>query len=92
MYEATEKARPSSTPIDLSGGRKLRHDKLDSKGTVTLRINGRMHHIPCGRAYAGWCVRVLVDDLDIQVIGVDGSPLRHLTLDPTRNYQPLGRL
>jgi len=76
----------------LSGGRKLRHDKLDKKGTVTLRINGQMHHIPCGRAYAGWRVRVLVDNLDIRVIGVDGSPLRHLKLDPTRNYQPLGRV
>jgi transposase InsO family protein len=92
VYAAREKARPSSEPIDLSGGRKLRHDKLDKKGTVTLRINGQMHHIPCGRAYAGWRVRVLVDNLDIRVIGVDGSPLRHLTLDPTRNYQPLGRL
>ena len=92
VYAAREKARPSKEPIDLSGGRKLRHDKLDKKGTVTLRINGQMHHIPCGRAYAGWRVRVLVDNLDIRVIGVDGSPLRHLTLDPTRNYQPLGRL
>lgn len=92
VYAARGKAGPSSEPIDLSGGRKLRHDKLDSKGTVTLRINGQMHHIPCGRAYAGSGVRVLVDNLDIRVIGVDGSPLRHLTLDPTRNYQPLGRL
>jgi transposase InsO family protein len=92
VYAAREKARPSAEPIDLSGGRRLRRDKLDSKGTVTLRINGQMHHIPCGRAYAGWRVRVLVDDLDIRVIGVDGSPLRHLTLDPSRNYQPLGRL
>ncbi len=92
VYAAREKAGPSSEPIDLSGGRKIRHDKLDKKGTVTLRINGKMHHIPCGRAYAGWRVRVLVDDLDIRVIGIDGSPLRHLTLDPIRNYQPLGRL
>jgi hypothetical protein len=51
-----------------------------------------MHHVPCGRAYAGWRVRVLVDGLDLRVMGVDGSPLRHLTLDPKRNYQPLGRL
>ncbi len=76
----------------MSGGRKLRHDKLDGKGTVTLRINGQMHHIPCGRQFAGLRVRVLVEDLDISVIGVDGQPVRHLTLDPTRNYQPRGRL
>jgi hypothetical protein len=43
-------------------------------------------------SYAGWRVRVLVDGLDIRVIGVDGSRLRHLKLDPTRNYQALGRL
>ena len=49
VYAAREKARPSSEPLDLSGGRKLRHDKLDQKGTVTLRINHQMHHIPCGR-------------------------------------------
>ena len=91
-YAAREKARPSAEPIDLSGGRKLRHDRLDKKGTVTLRIKGQMHHIPCGRAFAGLRVRVLVEDLDIRVIGVDGQPVRHLTLDPTRNYQPLGRL
>ncbi len=92
VYAAREKARPSSEPIDLSGGRKLRHDKLDGKGTVTLRINGQMHHIPCGRQFAGLRVRVLVEGLDISVIGVDGQPVRHLTLDPTKNYQPLGRL
>jgi len=91
-YAAREKAGPKAKPLDLSGGRKIRHDKLDAKGTVTLRINGRMHHVPCGRSYAGWRVRVLVDGLDIRVIGVDGSPLRHLKLDPTRNYQPLGHL
>ena len=92
VYGAREKARPSSAPIDLGGGRKLRHDKLDGKGTVTLRINRQMHHIPCGRQFAGLRVRILVEDRDISVIGVDGQLVRHLTLDPTRNYQPLGRL
>ncbi|HEY6426615.1 MAG TPA: IS481 family transposase [Acidimicrobiales bacterium] len=92
VYAAREKATPSSEPIDLSGGRKLRHDKLDGKGTVTLRVNGQMHHIPCGRQFAGLRVRLLVEDLDVRVIGVDGQPVRHLTLDPTKNYQPLGRL
>jgi hypothetical protein len=92
VYAAREKARPSSAPLDLSGGRKLRHDKLDQKGTVRLRINHQMHHIPCGRQFAGLRVRVLVEGPDIRVIGVDGQPVRHLTLDPSRNYQPLGRL
>jgi transposase InsO family protein len=92
VYAAREKAKPSAKPLDLSGGRRLRHDRLDKKGTVTLRINGQMHHIPCGRAFAGLRVRVLVEGLDVRVIGADGQPVRHLKLDPTRNYQPLGRL
>jgi transposase InsO family protein len=92
VYAAREKARPSSEPIDLSGGRKLRHDKLDGKGTVTLRIGGKMHHIPCGRPFARLRVRVLVEDLDVSVIAVDGQLVRHLTVDPAKDYQPLGRL
>jgi hypothetical protein len=76
----------------VSGGRKLRHDELDGKGTVTLRVGGKMHHIPCGRKFARLRVRVLVEDLDVSVIGVDGQPVRHLTLDPSKDYQRLGRL
>jgi transposase InsO family protein len=91
-YAAREKALPSAEPMDLSGGRKLRHDRLDGKGTVTLRINAKMHHIPCGRQFARLRVRVLVEGLDVSVIGVDGQPVRHLTVDPTKDYQPLGRL
>jgi hypothetical protein len=35
-----------------------------------------------GNAHAtGWRVVLLVGGLDVQVIGFDGSPLRHLTLD-----------
>jgi hypothetical protein len=65
--------RTTSKAIDLAGGRKLRHDKLIGKGTVTLRINHQMHHIPCGRQFAGLRVRVLVEGLDISVIGVTVS-------------------
>ena len=54
---------------------------------MTLRLNGRLHHIGVGRAYSGWRVVMLVAGLDIQIIGFDGSPLRHLTLDPTVDYQ-----
>ena len=30
---------------------------------------------------------MLIDGLDIEVVGLDGSPLRHLVLDPTKDYQ-----
>jgi hypothetical protein len=32
---------------------------------------------------------MLVAGIDIQIVGLDGSPLRHLRLDPTKDYQPI---
>ena len=67
--------------------RHLRLDKVDSSGSVTLRHRGRLHHMGIGRPYAGWRVAMLVEGLDIEVVGLDGSPLRRLVLDPTKDYQ-----
>jgi hypothetical protein len=36
-----------------------------------------------GNAYAGWQVVLLIDGLDIQIFGFDGSQLRRLPLDPS---------
>ena len=48
-----------------------------------------MHHIGIGRAHTGTKVMMLIDNLDIRVIATQtGELLRHLTLDPTRGYQP----
>jgi len=35
-------------------------------------------------------VIMLVDGLDVRVLSEDGELLRHLTLDPNRDYQPQG--
>jgi transposase InsO family protein len=68
---------------------RLRHDRVDKTGAISLRRAGRMHHIGIGRAHAGTPVLLLIDDLDIRVINTtSGQLLRHLTLDPTRGYQP----
>ena len=49
-------------------------------------------HIGIGRTYAGTCVLLLVQDLDIRVIdAATGELLRELTLDPARDYQPTGQ-
>jgi hypothetical protein len=54
---------------------------------VTIRYRGKLHHIGVGNPYAGWRVVLLVAGRDIQIIGLDGSPLRRLKLDPTIDYQ-----
>jgi transposase InsO family protein len=86
VYRAREKARPSPPTVRLNG-RRLRFDKVDSGGTVTIRHRGKIHHIGIGRPYAGWRVVMLVDGLNIEVVALDGSPLRTLVLDPTIDYQ-----
>ena len=85
-FEAREKAEPEGAKIAATGYR-IRRDRVDKAGRVTLRYKGKLHHIGVGNAYAGWRVVLLVDGLDVQIIGFDGSPLRHLTFDPEVNYQ-----
>lgn len=59
----------------------VRHDKVNENGTVALRYRGRLHHIGVGRPYASWRAVLLVAGTDVRMLGTDGSPLRHLTLD-----------
>lgn len=89
-YAARPKARPSTDRTRETHDR-VRTDKIDRVGTVTLRHNGRLHHIGVGRTHAGTYVRLLVQDLDITIINATtGEILRELVLDPTRDYQPTG--
>jgi transposase InsO family protein len=70
---------------------RTRHDRIDAGGTITLRVNGRMHHIGIGRTHARTHVIVLIHDLEVRVVhAATGELLRELTIDPTRDYQPTG--
>ena len=52
----------------------------------------KMHHIGMGIENARTPVLKLVDDLHLRVINAaTGELLKELTIDTTRNYQPLGR-
>jgi len=87
-------ARPKASPGDRAADThdRVRTDRIDDTGLVTLRHNGRLHHIGIGRPHAGTRVLLLVQDLHIRVINAStGELLRELTPDPTRNYQPTGR-
>ncbi len=87
-YTARPKATPSTNRSSDTHDR-VRTDKVDKSGTVTLRINGRLHHIGIGRTHAGTHVRLLIQDHDITIIdAATGELLRELVLDPTRDYQP----
>ena len=85
-------ARPKATPTGSQLGQhyRLRSDTVDACGKLTLRHNGRLHHIGIGIHHAGTPVHLLVHDLNIRIITTTGELLRELTLDPTRDYQPTG--
>ena len=86
-YRRLPKAEPGQTG-DTTHFR-VRKDIVDKSGTATLRHNAKLHHIGIGRAHKHTPITLLVADLDIRVIATQtGELLRHLTLDPTRDYQP----
>jgi transposase InsO family protein len=89
-FDARDKARPSGAKIRIGAGVRVRRDRIDKAGKVTLRHGTRLHHIGVGRAHEGKRVVLLIKGLDVRVVSLDGELLRHLTLDPSRDYQPQG--
>jgi hypothetical protein len=78
---------PTGSPLDDSHYR-IRHDRIDSCGKLTLRHNSRLHHLGIGRRHAGTNVLILVHDLHIRILTTDGELLQELQLDPAKDYQP----
>jgi transposase InsO family protein len=88
-YTARPKATATGPYIDPHC--RVRHDRVDQAGTVTLRYDSRLHHIGLGRLLAGTAVTLLVEDLHIRVINRHtGELIRELMLDPSRDFQPRG--
>ncbi len=88
-FDALEKATPDPDKYPMAPHTRVRHDKIDKTGVFTLRHGTRLHHVGVGRAHTGRRIVVLVADLDIRVLSEEGELLRHLTLDPGKDYQPL---
>ncbi len=89
-YNTMPKAMPSESR-DPDTHDRVRHDKVDKAGSVTIRHNSRLHHIGVGRIHEGTCVLLLVQDLHITVVNtITGEVLRQLILNPHVDYQPTG--
>jgi transposase InsO family protein len=87
-YQSRPKAAPDHQP---DSEHRVRYDRVDKAGKVTLRHNSRLHHIGIGRPHAGTPIILLIHDLDIRIIhAATGEIIRTLTLDPERQYQPTG--
>jgi transposase InsO family protein len=85
VFDSKLKARPPATAPGTHF--RVRHDRVDKTGALTLRHESRLHHIGMGARHRGRRVVMLVAGLDVRVLDEDGELLRHLVLDPTRDYQ-----
>ena len=88
LYDTMPKAVPGPSR-DADTHDRVRHDRVDKSGTVTLRVAGQLRHIGIGRTHKGTHVILLVQDLDVRVVNaITGELLRDLTIDPSKDYQP----
>jgi transposase InsO family protein len=79
------KASPSVTQPHVDY--RIRRDRLDAGGRVTLRYLSRLRHFHVSYRHRGEPVMLLVAADHVRVIAEDGALLRELTLDQTRDYQ-----
>jgi transposase InsO family protein len=89
VYADRPKDHPRGPVIERTY--RVRKDRIDTGGAVTLRHDSKLLHIKVGRRYAGVRVLLLVAGLEVRIVTEDGELIRELTIDPSRSYQGLGR-
>jgi transposase InsO family protein len=86
-YAARLKASPPRAPEAPFLHYRIRNDRVDKNGKITLRYEGRLRHLSVGRAHKGRRVLALVADQDVRVLSDDGELLGHYRIDPAKDYQ-----
>jgi transposase InsO family protein len=90
-FAARTKATPRRPGITVPAQHRVRRDRVDNSGNVTLRYQSKLRHLGVGRRYAGTRVMLLVADRDVRVINEHGELLAEFTINPTKDYQPQKR-
>jgi hypothetical protein len=68
---------------------RVRHDKVDDAGAVTLRHAGKLRHLGIGRAHKHRPVLILIHGRDtITIDRQTGEIIAEHTINPDKNYQP----
>ena len=85
-YRATPKAAPADQR-PRPGHYRLRYDRLDTHGQMSLRRAGRMHHLGIGAAHARKRVLAIADDHHVTVTELDtGEVLSTHLIEPDKTY------
>ena len=83
-YQTLPKARPASGP---SGHYRLRYDRVDDWGKISIRRAGKMHHLGIGYPHRGKRVLAIADDTTVTAIELEtGEVLSTHNIDPTKHY------
>jgi hypothetical protein len=88
LYDQMPKALPGPSR-DTGTHNRIRHDRVDQFGTVTLRVAGKLRHFGIGRTHSRTHVILLIQDLNVRVVNVvTGELLRELTINQTATTSP----
>jgi transposase InsO family protein len=84
-YRATPRALPSGSGV--RGHFRLRYDVTDSRGAMTVRRAGRLHHLKVGAVHARLRVLAIIDEQEVTVVALDtGEILSTHLIEPARGY------
>jgi transposase InsO family protein len=85
-YRATPKAAPANNG-HAPGHYRLRYDRLDTKGRMTIRRAGRMHHLGIGTNHARKRVLAFADNHQVTVADLTtGEVLSRHLIEPNKTY------
>lgn len=86
VYTSLPKATPIAPEDQVS---RVRCDKVDSSGRISLRYLDKMIHLGVGRAYQDTKVTIIVHDTEVRVIRTEDDQLIGLChLHPGKKYLP----
>src|SRR6202022_1538241 len=85
-FAARVKAGPAAELASVQY--RVRHDRIDKTGAVTLRYRSRLRHHSVRDAHRNKPVRLLVAGAQVRIVTEAGELLRALTITPTRDSHP----
>ncbi|MBG6084450.1 transposase InsO family protein [Zhihengliuella flava] len=84
-YAATPKALPATAREQ--NHYRIRYDRVDQAGRITLRRASKLHHLHIGAQHRGTRILAIIDDTTVTVTALEtGEILATNTIDPNRNY------
>lgn len=85
----TYRATPKAIPVGGRDGHyRIRYDKVDKDGKISLRRAGKMHHVGIGRKHRSTRVFALIDEATVTIIRHStGELLAEADINPERNYR-----